>query len=189
MNDIAIAILAGGESRRMGRDKAKLEFRGEKLLERIARLASSVAPTVVVGRTDDDQFDLPEIEFVPDREPGLGPIGGLRTALEHFGCPVLLLGCDMPLVDTDSLRWLVDRFDDESHSHGLVVDTEEGLQPLFGLYKPDVLPEVSSMLRAGERSLYRLVERSDFDIEPAPESIAERLVNINTPAEFRNLSS
>ena len=81
---ITIAILAGGQSRRMGTDKAALQIGGVSLLERTARLALAVnLPVLVVGRPCPEQWPLPEVTFVEDAEAGLGPAGGLTAALRH----------------------------------------------------------------------------------------------------------
>ena len=183
-----IAILAGGESSRMGRDKALLEFDGEKLLERIAREASDLTEVAVVGRTDSEHFDLPGVAFLADRRPGLGPLGGLRTALEQLDGPVVLVGCDMPLVVADALRWLVDAFEESGGAAGLVAETDDGLQPLFAVYTDALLPTIDQMLAAHERSLHRLVRRADLPSRRPTSEVAERLVNVNTPEDFRSLN-
>lgn len=182
-----IAILAGGESRRMGRDKAKLDFRGEQLLERIAGEAMAVAPTTVLGRDDAEAFDLPEVEFLPDREPDLGPIGGLRTALAAFEEPVAVLGCDMPLVDAGAIRWLIDAYESAGAPEGLVAEAGGDLQPLFAVYTRAVDRVAEAMIEEGERSLRRLCRRAGLPVREVPKWVAEQLVNVNTPEEFRAL--
>lgn len=158
------------------------------MLERVVGEAVRVAPTAVIGREYSDGFDLPEAEFVPDDEPGLGPIGGLRTALAHFGGPVLAVGCDMPLVDSDAFEWLVEMFENESPPGGLVAENEEGLQPLFAVYRPEVEEVTRRMIERGERSLHRLVERSSVIVRETPDAVGRKLVNVNTPEEYDELT-
>ena len=77
-----LAILAGGASRRMGRDKATLDAGDGPLLERSARLGLELGlPVLVVGRERPTNWPLPTVRFVADRMPGQGPLGGLVTAL------------------------------------------------------------------------------------------------------------
>ena len=185
----SIAVLAGGKSRRMGRDKARLELEGATLLERIAHVASRVAPTIVVGRVREDDFQFPEIPFIEDQEPGLGPVGGLQTALIHFDTPAIVLGCDMPLLHPSSLQWLVERFLELDGHDGLATRREDGLEPLFSVYRPRVLTEIDAMLDDGERSLRRLISRGDFEEVPVPEHVAATLTNVNTPEDFDAIST
>lgn len=182
--DVAIAVLAGGESRRMGRDKASIELGGASLLERISYVANLVAPTVVIGREQPPNFEFDRIPFLEDRNPGLGPIGGLQTALLHFDIPVVLIGCDMPLVDPDSLTWLIDAFEGSQAEHGVATIRNEEVEPLFSVYRHACLALIEDMVSDGQRSLRRLIERGDFGELDAPRSVANRLVNVNTPEEL-----
>jgi molybdopterin-guanine dinucleotide biosynthesis protein A len=186
-SDISIAVLAGGKSRRMGRDKAQIELDGATLLERIAYVANLVAPTIVVGREQPDDFEFPRIPFVEDRQPGMGPIGGLQTALMHFDTPVALVGCDMPLMRPESIRWLADEAASSHAEHGLSTTRQGRVEPLFSVYRPACLTLIDEMVDAGERALHRLLERGDFDMSEAAEAVADTLLNVNTPDELEAL--
>lgn len=93
-----IAIVAGGKSRRMGRDKAALVYAGQTLLERVTRAALGAGlPACVVGRECPADWTGGSVPFLPDFAPDCGPLGGLAAALAHFAPRgVLLAGCDMP---------------------------------------------------------------------------------------------
>ena len=107
MTPLVAAILAGGQSRRMGRDKASIIWQGETLLARTARVAQEAGFAVmVIGRERPDGWPLPDTRFVPDAYPGQGPLGGLATALEAANQDVLLLACDMPLLSVEAIAWL-----------------------------------------------------------------------------------
>ena len=187
MTDLAIAILAGGQSERMGQDKATLELQGQRMLEHIAEVTSPIAPTAVFGRDDADRFDLPRIPFIPDSQPGLGPLGGLKTALEHFQCPVMLLGCDMPLLDLSAVMWLSEAFADSTADDGLISTRDGEVEPLYSVYRTAVLDLIDEALAADQKSLHQLVERGDFERRSVPSSLAERLTNINTREEYERL--
>ena len=110
MTPVVAAILAGGQSRRMGRDKANIIWQGETLLARTARIAQEAGCTVqIVGREQPEDWPLPEVSFVSDASPSQGPLGGLATALETSHEAVLLLACDLPLLRVDVLHWLMDQ--------------------------------------------------------------------------------
>jgi len=167
------AILAGGESRRMGTDKASLEVDGVPLLERIARIAVSLElPTQVVGREDS--------------WPGQGPLGGLHTALTHADGPVLALACDLPRLSADVLHWL--RAESaRAGAHGLVCVNGGRWEPLCSYYKPLCLVLLETQLAAGHLSLRGLIECGDFAFVEAPDWVSAQLVNVNTPEDWRRV--
>src|SRR3990170_1006200 len=118
---IAVAIFAGGQSQRMGQDKAQLEINGETLLERAAKNALAVASRVyVIGRTMPESWSLSEVQFLLDETPHQGPLGGLQTVLKEEN-EVLALACDMPKLTTDALRWLLKEREKSQAVHGLIV--------------------------------------------------------------------
>lgn len=96
--EVVVAIVAGGKSRRMGQDKAHLLVDGVPMLVRTIFTAQAVAARVfVVGRPP--EMGLSNIEFLNDAVPGLGPLGGIATALRHVktaSASVLALACDLP---------------------------------------------------------------------------------------------
>lgn len=181
------AILAGGASRRMGTDKAALEVEGVSLLQRTAAAALEAGlPVLVAGRARPDAWPLDGVNFAEDAEPGLGPLGGLVTALTHSGTEVLALACDLPLLTSDALRWLVSQAG-YGNEHGLVVVSNGKWEPLFSIYRPACLPLIESRLAAGKRSLHGLIEAGRFAFADAPDWAAAQLVNVNTPEQWQTL--
>ena len=105
------AVLAGGSSSRMGRDKAFLEVGGVPMLSSVAGVLNGVvdAGVVVVGG-DADGIRTLGLTSVADRFPGDGPLGGILTALDHFRgrCDhVVVLSCDLPQASEQSVRALL----------------------------------------------------------------------------------
>lgn len=180
-----VAVLAGGQSRRMGRDKAALELGDSTLLERVVRICLPVAPTLVVGRPRPLGFSEPTVAFIPDDTPGLGPMGGLLTALNHAQTPICLVGCDMPLLKTRSLRWLAAELSRSHAPHGLAIHRNGRLEPLFSVYRPSTIALIQRSLSQGRRSLRHLLEHGQFDTAAAPAHLAKTLTNINTPDQYR----
>lgn len=185
-----IAILAGGGSRRMGRDKAALLQDGVSLLERTARTARAVVPDVlIVGRDRPLAWPLDDVRFVPDEVSGVGPIGGLAAALRHAaGNDVLTLACDMPKLTADALRWL----HNAARAHapldaGLAVVNDTQIEPLFSVYTPTCLARIDQQVAQGRRSLHALIEAGGFERIAAPPPIVSALVNVNTPEEWEAL--
>lgn len=172
----------------MGRDKAQLLLDGDTLLERAIEAATSAADTVaVVGRAAPDRPIEADVTWLPDDEPGLGPIGGLKTALTHLNAPVALLACDMPLVDGEALDWLLETSNATTAPHGMATVRDERAEPLFSVYRPQVSTLVDKLIAQKRRSLTGLIARGDFAHIEAPPRIADKLINVNTPEDFEAL--
>ena len=185
MSAIVAAVLAGGQSQRMGRDKTEIMWQGATLLARTARVAQETGCSVmVVGREQPDTWVMKAVKFVPDAFRGQGPLGGLATALQTAESSVLLLACDMPRLTPEALDWLMRQ---ETGTHGSAVRQGDRWEPLFSLYTPDVLPLVQERLAAGKRSLQSLINAGEFRAAPAPPWLAAALVNVNTPEELAQL--
>jgi molybdenum cofactor guanylyltransferase len=101
-------VLCGGQSTRMGRDKASLPFGPETMAARVARIVSSVVQDVVlVGR--DGQVLPPGARIARDREDGLGPLSGIAAGLHVSSAGyVFAVACDLPLLQPALVRRLLD---------------------------------------------------------------------------------
>jgi molybdopterin-guanine dinucleotide biosynthesis protein A len=185
MISLSIAILAGGHSTRMGRDKAEMVWEGEALLERTVRIARQTSREVfVVGRERPAFWSCDSVRFYRDEVVDQGPLAGLVVALEKAGSRVLALACDMPLLSAEALDWLIAQ---EPGPHGVAVQRGKQWEPLFSIYDAAVLPLVKSRLSAGQRSLQGLIAAGEFFTATAPPSVAASLVNINTIEEWETL--
>jgi molybdenum cofactor guanylyltransferase len=130
---ISAVILAGGQSRRMGRDKAWVDYGGKPLihlaLEKIQQLG--ITEVFVSGRQDVD-YPLPDCRVLTDLEPGFGPIAGIERALGASTAPlVLVLPVDLPAITMPFLQRLLsvcDRFT------GVVPSLNGRLEPLVAVY-------------------------------------------------------
>ncbi len=178
---IAVAIFAGGQSQRMGQDKALLKIGGETLLERAAKNALTVANRVyVVGRNAPENWTFSQVEFLPDDTPQQGPLGGLQTILKREQT-VLALACDLPKMTSEGLRWLLEK---PISKRGLIVENDGQWEPLFSLYTVECLPLIEENIQAGRHSMHALIKRGNFDFVRAPPEIREQLLNVNTPEEW-----
>ena len=157
---IHIAVLAGGQSRRMGRDKALLPLGDQTLIERVIAAARPLAyPRVIVG--DPATYAHLGLPVLPDRRPGLGPLGGLHTALGQTAAPVLLLACDLPFLTADFLGYLVNR---RGPHQAVVPYTAAGLQPLCALYEPSCLAAIEAAIQADQLGMRNLLHNLNLDL-------------------------
>ena len=182
---IHVAVLAGGQSRRMGRDKALLPLGDQTLIERVIAAARPLAcPCFIVG--DPATYTHLGLPVHPDRDPGLGPLCGLHTALGQTAAPVLLLACDLPFLTPDFLDHLVDR---RGPHQAVVPYTAAGLQPLCALYEPSCLAAIETAIQAGQLGMRSLLHNLNLDLvrekdwRPYDEH-GLLFANLNAPEEY-----
>ncbi|HEY8393934.1 MAG TPA: molybdenum cofactor guanylyltransferase [Thermaerobacter sp.] len=100
-------ILAGGHSRRMGRDKALLDLGGRPMIARVAEALGRVCAEVLVVDRDPDRYAFLGLPVVLDRKPGFGALSGLHAGLLALPRPYgLFVACDMPFLQPALLRYL-----------------------------------------------------------------------------------
>lgn len=182
---VSALILAGGKSRRMGRQKGSLPLGGLSLLERALAKADRVfAQVYLSGPPELGRLGRPVIS---DEIPELGPIGGILTGLQKITTPWLFaLPCDSPFVPEQFLRGMASLIND----HDVVVPRWEGYyEPLQALYSKRCLPALSELVAAGERKIVTLYPW--VRVKEAPEELLREwdpqglaFLNINTPEDL-----
>jgi len=131
--ETSAVILAGGESKRMGRDKAWLELDGKPLIQLAVEKvrALGVQEIFISGRVGED-YSVLGCPVLFDLEPGFGPIGGIERGLHACTSPLLLvLAVDLPQMSVACLRNLVSRCD---RLNGVVPRLNGQLEPLAAVY-------------------------------------------------------
>jgi len=186
--DIAAGILAGGRACRFsGCAKGLLEVPGgvsiiENALAAVA--AAGIAPVTILAN-DPEPYERLGVEIVPDRRPGLGPLGGIEAALFHYAgrCEaVLVLPCDLPGITDLDVCALRAAFA-ESRPPAVVAATGDGFwHPLCAVARVDLLPAVSRALDAGRNGVYRLWR--GVGAVPLYFDDAAPFFNVNTPADL-----
>lgn len=185
-------ILAGGQSTRMGTNKALLPFEGQPLIARLAdRFRTWFAQVIIVTNTPDTYAFL-NLPMYSDRIPGLGPLGGLEAGLqasrfEHaFFCAT-----DMPFVEEGLVRYMVGLAPD----HDIVVPVLDGeYEPMHAVYARSCLPGITAKLDARRLRLISIYE--ECRLRPVTEAEIqtfgdpERLFfNCNTPEDLERARS
>lgn len=191
-NVIGVA-LAGGASARMGQSKAALEIGGEPLLRRVVeRLRLALSDVIVIG-SPEMQSLAPDAPVIPDLQNGLGPLGGLETALEAVstrgGVYAFVVACDMPFLSPPLIRYMAPLTGTTPAEDAVVLRTARGVEYLHALYSVACLPAIREQLAAGKGSLRRLYER--LSVREVSEEEAAALdprglsaFNANTPDEW-----
>jgi molybdopterin-guanine dinucleotide biosynthesis protein A len=195
--DTVGVVLAGGASRRMGRDKAALAVDGETLAARAARRLLGVCPRVAIA--DGGRGLVPGLPCLPDA-PGAGPAAGILGAARDLpGHPLLVLACDLPRVSEALLRELVgclpvaeggeagDTPDAGTDPDWVVPRWERGLEPLCALYRPAALAALAAAVERGIAAPHRLAEAAGLRVRFLE---GERLRRCGHPADlFLNLNT
>ncbi|TYO96690.1 molybdenum cofactor guanylyltransferase [Geothermobacter ehrlichii] len=184
--DLTGVLLAGGRSRRMGRDKARLFFAGQPLYQRALELLHRFCRHVLIAGSRPD-LERPGLPSLPDRYPG-SALGGLYTGLLAATTDwILVAPCDMPWPDAR----IVERMLTVRQGHDAVVPrTPDGYEPVFALYHKNCLGRMEEMLRQGQYRIYDFYRRIDIrylDPPELPDGWQRSLVNINTPEQLARL--
>ena len=193
------AVLAGGRSLRMGRDKAGLEINGKTFLQiQAEKLADAGISDIMIcggsrlyedeepGPVMPDQFSGAMLRTVADKTPGLGPLEGIRSALEASENPFcVILSVDAVLVKPETLRSLMD-LARKNRSAITLLASERGPEPLIGVYSKEILPEASKCLAEGRRAVRAVFEAFPPALLALPANDPQ-LSNCNTPEEYQRL--
>ena len=182
----AAVILAGGMSRRMGRDKAALPFGEETMLSHLVHTYQPYFDVTAVSLNIPGRFDTAGAMEVVDRRPGEGPMAGLEAAFLDTGADVIFLtGTDLPFGDPALARHLVESLG----THDIcLIRSDKGPEPLFAVYSSRCLSAIRKSLEEGRRSMYGVIQQMDtleLPAESLPQfDIARILSNVNDPEEY-----
>ncbi len=187
---LTVVIQAGGESRRMGQDKALMPFLGRPLIQRMVERLAPIADELLVTTNRPDDYRFLDIPLIPDVKPGRGALGGLYTALDAASQPfVAVVACDMPFASPELLSAACDLLVG-SGADVAVPSTDGGLEPLHAVYRRAAcLPAVASALEADKWKVISWFPQVKVRVLP-PEACARydphglAFLNLNTPEEF-----
>ncbi len=200
-----IAIIqAGGQSSRMGEDKAWIVINGRPMIEHVIAAAQKIttAIAVIINPANPDRKKYEALaeslsaNLMHDLHDHRGPLGGIETGLQFCGAEksALILACDLPFVSTEFLRLLQQIHQTENSLLTVPLDQAGRPQMLAAIYSPACLPHVSDLLAGNElkarllcqRVKTRLVDFSEYSYLPEAEKF---LVNLNTPEELQTVAS
>lgn len=180
-SDCSAIILAGGQAKRMGRDKRFLKVRRRPLLEAQVDLLSTLFDEVIISANDPDRLDYLGLTVYPDEWSEGGPMAGLATGLRHIQNEwAFVLAVDIPEPDQE----LLSRMCAEKSKLTVIPRHANGnLEPLHALYSRSLLNMLSSQLQSGDYALHRMIKQVDASYIELPEGYD--LQNLNTPADYQ----
>lgn len=187
------AILAGGESRRMGRDKSLLPIDAVPMIRRVGDVLEKMFPEVLVIAEAGAPYERMGFSVVADIHPGNNALGGLYTAVAAAGAShVFVTGCDMPLLRPALISGIASMV--EGRWDVVVPVRDARPEPLCAFYgKKCEAPIARSISRGALKMVGFHPEVRVRRVEEAAWRLwdpdAASFLNANTPAEFRNMQS
>ena len=183
--EITGIVLAGGQSRRMGFNKAEAELHGESMLIRIIDKLKEISPFIVVSSGTTNYPNIPYMQ-IPDEHPQCGPMGGIYSVLKASSTSLnLVVSCDIPLVSIDLLEHIVAI---AAHSEALItvpIDENDQSQMLCAVYRKEVLPILKQQIEASAFKMKNLLNLVSVEYVYIPKEHPlydkHAFMNVNSP--------
>jgi molybdenum cofactor guanylyltransferase len=185
IDPLTLVILAGGSSRRMGRDKASLPAEGTTLLGRLVERLRPVVDEVLVAGGPRPAID--GVRWVADSVPGAGPLAGMAVAFRAAATPAAwVLACDLPDVEPELGRLLLSSLSGFEAAVPRLLGRAEGT---CAVYRTELAPRIEALLSQGRRSVLSLLDRSRVRYLEEGELRAldpelRSFRNLNTPEDY-----
>lgn len=190
-------VLCGGQSSRMGNDKGLLMLNDKTWTQKGIDTLSNFHIPIVISVNDNQYQDYSSIfpvdTLIPD-DPSLllhGPLCGLLSV--HLKYPeedLLLLACDMPLIDTELINHLLSKYSTETANDAFIYITDGELEPMPGIYKSKGLAYVHHLYGSDQlprHSMKYMLEHIPTSFSPLPTGKKDCFRNFNTHAELNGL--
>jgi molybdopterin-guanine dinucleotide biosynthesis protein A len=187
---LTVCIQAGGQSSRMGEDKALKPFLGRPLIQRVVERISPSADEVIVTTNRPDEYRFLDLRLIPDLKPGRGALGGLYTAIASASHSVVaVVACDMPFASASLLRAASTMLVEEDVDV-VIPKSDEGYEPIHAIYRrATCLSAIESAIAADQWKVIAWFPQVRVRVL-TPQEIREHdpsglaFWNVNTPEEF-----
>ena len=177
-------VLAGGKSQRMGQDKGLIDFHGKPQREYMADILSNFCAETHISCRPEQVTGLPEdYRALPDTFSGLGPFGAIASAFrQNPNAAWLVVACDLPLLDEETLRQLVDARNPSGVATAFNSPVNEFPEPLIAIWEPRAYPVLLQFLAQGYSCPRKVLINSPVALIDAVKPDA--LMNVNHPEEL-----
>jgi molybdopterin-guanine dinucleotide biosynthesis protein A len=178
--DASAAILAGGQSRRMGHDKSLMIWEGKPFIAHIAEQIKPLFREVLVSSNDSERYRFLGLPVIADLLPGQGPLMGILSCLKaaSHDC-VFVTACDIPVIDASFLNEMFRLARDVDIV--MPVSTGGRFEPLFAIYRKSVIPKAEKVLAQGGRKIIGILDGLRVN---RPEMPSGWYHNLNTPEDY-----
>jgi molybdopterin-guanine dinucleotide biosynthesis protein A len=188
--NITAVLLAGGESRRMGIDKATVLFRGKPLWEiQLGQLQRLQPAEILVSARTDPSWRPADVQFIADAPPSRGPLSGLVASMAKMrSAHLLALAVDMPFMTEKFLRYLSEQIEPRV---GVVPKIDNRPEPLAAIYPREAEIDFRDALAGADFSLQtiarRLVQAGKLRELSVPEREKKLFLNMNQPVDLQSV--
>ncbi|MGK7922430.1 MAG: molybdenum cofactor guanylyltransferase [Trichodesmium sp.] len=187
-NYLVALILAGGKSSRMGKDKALISWDNIPMLKRVYQVASKCTEKVYLITPWPEKYQsiLPgECEWLTELN-SQGPLVAFAQGLTQINSNwILLLGCDLPLLNSDIMQsWVTQLNQVSPEILALVPQKSENWEPLCGFYRQQIKIELEKYINQGDRSFQKLLSQIPVQPLSIDSDTAKMLLNCNTPSDL-----
>ncbi len=190
-SEITGVILAGGQSRRMGFNKAEADMHGASMLNRMIDKMQQLTHTLIVsvGATPYPNIKLPQI---PDEFPQCGPMGGIYSVLKTYNSSLnLVVSCDIPLVSVSLLKYIVSEARNNNAQITVPVDQTGELQMMCAVFRKEVIPILKQQIDSGAVKMKGLLELVSVEYikinENHPLYDEHAFINVNNPSSLEQV--
>lgn len=178
-------ILAGGQSRRMGRDKAMIDYHGVPQYAYLAGLLEGLGVIPYLSARKNQIMDWnPEIQVIPDFFKNSGPLAGLLSA--HLASPStawLVVACDFVYLEVSSIKQLIDSRDPHLDITTFQSPYDNKTEPFLSIWEPSSLTDLPDAIHNGNLSARSYMAKKQTSlIKP---NWPEQLQNINSESDLR----
>lgn len=153
MRDFGSAVvLAGGKSSRMGFDKSTMVLQNKKLIESTIKKLDSLFDDIIISVDSlEKKSEFNHDKIVVDKVKGVGPLGGMISALEMAQSDRLfVIPCDMPVIDTKYISFMMKYMDDNE----IILSEKNGyFEPFPGFYSKSLIPRIEELINQNRRSI------------------------------------
>ncbi len=174
-------ILAGGQSKRMGRDKSLLAINGKPLIQHITEQLKPLFHQIAISSNKPEKYSFLNLPVIADKIPDQGPLMAILSCLEQSNTQFnFFIACDIPEIDTSFIKKLLDRCPPADITIPTTTDNEP--EPLFGVYRKSLIPAIENTLSEGKRAVREVFDRcrvSDIPLKPD-----KPIKNLNTLQDF-----
>lgn len=142
---ISVGILAGGQSSRMGQNKAFLEVAGKTIIDRVIAQVAPLTDDLFINTNSPNLYHSLGLRLIPDVYPDKAALGGLYSVIQAARHPhVLIVACDMPFLNRELLQYLISL----SSQADVVIPLIQSSQPetLHAIYSKSCLPAIEARL-------------------------------------------
>jgi molybdopterin-guanine dinucleotide biosynthesis protein A len=185
--EITGIILAGGHNRRMGRNKAMVEWRGKKMLDWVYDTISPLCTHVIISSNESIPHPSGS-DLVPDIHKGIGPAAGIESGLFNSSTKLnIIVSVDTPALGTGLFSYLINMHGD----YEITIPVHNGVnEPMIGIYDRSVLPVFQKAIAEGFTKPPAIIRSCRYQEVTVDESMnfysPEMFLNLNSPQDLIN---